>query len=150
MKGTMFGTRSRQADRLASTVVAAMLAALLGWAVVVPVAGVHLVAGTRPVGPGSVAVAALSSGIAAVLLRWALRSRPSGRTWWLGVAGSVLLVSLAGPVLSGATGTALVALESLHLLVGATLMVGVAGSWPRMPAGSPAGEPGGRRARRVR
>lgn len=115
----------------AVTVLAAMVAALLGWAVLDSLAGVELTVRTgaggtvQAVGPAAAMVAALVSG----LTGWALlalleRCSAEARSIWTVTPVLVLLVSLLGT--SAATSTAATAgLASLHLLVGGVLIVGL-------------------------
>ncbi|MFD6948597.1 hypothetical protein A6A08_18245 [Nocardiopsis sp. TSRI0078] len=124
------GTSSRPTARRALTVAAAVLAPLFLWALTVPLAGVELTAlpggEPRAVGPVAVAVAGLVFGLAA----WALLAvlertvRRPGRVWTV-VAFSVLVLSLAGPVTSGAEPAAVLVLAGMHVLVGAVLILGL-------------------------
>lgn len=111
----------------ALVVLGAAGAALLGWVVAVPVAGIDLVAdtgggATQRVGAVSVVLAGLLVGLAgwgllAVLERFTAR----GRLIWTVLAVLVLLVSLAGP-LGGATAAARLTLAGMHVLVGVILI----------------------------
>lgn len=110
-----------------AAVATAVAGALLIWTVAVPLGGLDLevaAAGQR-VGPASILGAVLIGGAAAwLLLALALRF-PYGRTVWTGVAVAVLVLSLTGPVLSGAAGTVLAVLELMHLVVGLALILGL-------------------------
>ncbi|MFE6971548.1 DUF6069 family protein [Isoptericola sp. NPDC057653] len=65
-------------------------------------------------------------GVRALLLR-----RPGGgRTAWLVLSGTVLLVSLLGP-LGAANAGAVVLLQLEHLAVGGVIMLGLSGAEPR-------------------
>ncbi|GAA3135698.1 DUF6069 family protein [Nonomuraea salmonea] len=109
----------------------AAVAALVVWAVAVPVAGValtvHMGGGPQEVGPVSVVVASLVIGLAgwallAVLERVA--SRP-GRVWTV-VALAVLVLSLLGPLGGAVGGGAMSVLIVMHLVVGGVLVGGLA------------------------
>ncbi|TDC95576.1 hypothetical protein E1292_39195 [Nonomuraea deserti] len=113
------------------TVIGASAAALAGWVLAVPVAGIALTVrmggGMQQVGPAAVVVASLLAGLAgwallAVLERFASRA---GRPWTI-VALAVLALSLLGPLGSAAGTTATLVLVLLHLIVGAVLVPGLA------------------------
>lgn len=112
----------------ALAVAGAVIAAVVVWALAVPVAGVRLVVsaghgGQQEVGPGLVVAVSLGAGLAgwallAVLERWA--PRPA-RAWTI-AALVVLLVSLTGPATAAATVPAALTLAALHLSVAAVLV----------------------------
>ncbi|MEV4807122.1 DUF6069 family protein [Nonomuraea sp. NPDC049421] len=113
------------------TVGGAAVAALVVWAVAVPLAGVALTVqmggGLQEVGPVSVVVASLVIGLAgwallAVLER--VTSRP-GRVWTV-VAPAVLVLSLLGPLGRAVGGAAMSVLVVMHLVVGGVLVGGLA------------------------
>ena len=120
--------RGRVAVRPAALAVAgAAGAAVLAWAVAVPVLGVDLRVGTEgaatAVGPGSVVAAAVLAG----LLGWALlallvRSVARAGTVWRAVAVVVLLLSLGGPLAMGVGTASVVVLLTLHAVVAAVLI----------------------------
>lgn len=119
-------TQSRRRLHRATIVVLVALAAVAMHAVITST-GVDLVVGEstrRTVTGGAAAGAALVAG----LLGWALLallerfSRRPERTW-TSVAGGVLALSLGGPVIAGASGSALLGLLALHLVVGGLLVV---------------------------
>ena len=120
--------RGRVAVRPAALAVAgAAGAAVLAWAVAVPVLGVDLRVGTEgaatAVGPGSVVAAAVLAG----LLGWALlallvRSVARAGTVWRAVAVVVLLLSLGGPLAMGVGTVSVVVLLTLHAVVAAVLV----------------------------
>ncbi|MEV4570932.1 DUF6069 family protein [Nonomuraea sp. NPDC049419] len=112
------------------TVCGAAVAALVVWAVAVPMAGVALTVrmggGVQEVGPVSVVVASLAIGLAgwallAVLERVA--SRP-GRVWTV-VALAVLVLSLLGPLGGAVGGGAMSVLVVMHVVVGGVLVGGL-------------------------
>lgn len=116
----------------ASTVAAAVLAALMVWLVAVPVAGLDLLvrpgaAAAYQVGIGSVAIVSML----AALLGWGLLSLlerlvpAHACTVWTVVAGVVLVLSLAGPLTGGTTAAVTVTLSLMHVAVGAALIVGL-------------------------
>ncbi|WP_433493250.1 DUF6069 family protein [Micromonospora sp. CA-248089] len=120
---------NRRRDRLL-TVLAASAAALLGWVLAVPVAGVELVARTgstdQRVTPVAVVVSALLAGLAGwALLALLERLTARARTAWTVVAAVVLLVSLLGPLGGGVGGAATLTLVALHLVAGAVLITGL-------------------------
>lgn len=129
------GRRSRPA---AAVIACAAAGGLLIWALAVPLAGLELevaAAGQR-VGPVSIIIAALVGGLAAWLLRALLSRWAHGRTVWTVLGSVVLLLSLAGPALSGAGGAVLVVLELMHLVVGVVLLLGLGRrAGPRRRAG---------------
>ena len=120
--------RGRVAVRPAALAVAgAGGAAVLAWAVAVPVLGVDLRVGTEgaatAVGPGSIVAAAVLAG----LLGWALlallvRSVARAGTVWRAVAVVVLLLSLGGPLAMGVGTASVVVLLTLHAVVAAVLV----------------------------
>ncbi|PDP88152.1 hypothetical protein CQJ94_08475 [Glycomyces fuscus] len=127
--GSTTRTSSTRPRRLL-TAAAAVLAPLALWALAVPLLGADLTAfpGGRPqpVGPGAVAFAGLVSaaaawGLLAVLERTARRPRRA----WTATACVVLVLSLAGPLTSGAAPVAVLVLEGMHVLVGAVLILGL-------------------------
>lgn len=106
------------------TIAAAAAAALTIWIVAVPVAGVSLSTAATTVGPAAVVSTALLVGCAAWLALIVLRSLRGGLTEWTVLGCVVLLASLAAPPFSGASGTSLLVLELMHLVVGATVLTG--------------------------
>ena len=117
---------SRRGSRLLA-VVAAVAAAAAVWVVAVPVLGVDLRARmgstVEDVGIGAV----VGSALLAALLGWALlalleRRSERAAAIWSGVAGVVLLLSLAGPLTSGVGATATVVMVLMHLAVAAVLV----------------------------
>lgn len=119
------GGTARQGGLLA----AGVLAPLVGWVVLVPVAGLRLTvssgSGARTVGPLAVVVAALvGSGAALVLARLSRRAAHPRRTYlWLVAIG--LVVSLTGPA-QATTVRAALGLALLHVLVAAAVVPGSA------------------------
>ncbi|MGP3935090.1 DUF6069 family protein [Nonomuraea sp. KM88] len=112
------------------TVIGASAAALAGWVLAVPVAGIALTArmggGAEQVGPAAVVVASLVAGLAgwallAVLERFVSRA---GRLWTI-VALAVLALSLLGPLGSAVGAASTLVLVLLHLIVGAVLVPGL-------------------------
>ncbi len=111
----------------AAVIACAAAGGLLIWAAAVPLAGLELeVAGAgQRVGPTSIIIAALVAGVAAWLLLALLSRLAHGRTVWTVVGSVVLLLSLAGPAISGAGGAVLVVLELMHVVVGVVLLLGL-------------------------
>jgi hypothetical protein len=132
MASTTRPTRAR-----ALTVAAAVAAAVLGWALLAPVAGLDL---TVTVGTGQQrlgVVAVIAATLVTGLVGWGLRAlldRLTGRarTAWTVIATVVLALSLLGPVGSAVGGGTVAALIGLHLLVGLVLLLGLRAG--RMPA----------------
>lgn len=106
------------------TIAAAVTAALVVWVVAVPIAGVTLSTAGTTVGPAAVTIAVLLAGCTAWLTLILLRSLRGGLTEWTVLGCVVLVASLAAPPLSGASGTSLLVLELMHLVVGATVLTG--------------------------
>jgi hypothetical protein len=121
-------SRGRLAVRPAALAVAgAAGAAVLTWAVAVPLLGVDLRVGTggaaQAVGPGSVVAAAAVAGV----LGWALlallvRTVARAEAVWRALAVAVLLLSLGGPVAMGVGTASVVVLLALHVVVALVLV----------------------------
>lgn len=109
----------------AAVTLTAVSAALAVWVFAVPVAGVTLTAGGLTVSLTAVALVSLGSGCAASLSYLIMRGFRGGAVMWTVIACAVLVLSLAGPLLSGARDSALVTLELMHLAVGVTMIVGL-------------------------
>ncbi|MDT0300724.1 DUF6069 family protein [Streptomonospora wellingtoniae] len=114
--------------RRALAAVGAAVAALVLWAVAVPVAGIEVTAyraGTLgPIGPVSIGASALAMGLAgwallAVLERLMKRPGPV----WTSVATAVMLLSLAGPLISTADSASMFVLLAMHLVVGVAVIL---------------------------
>lgn len=111
------------------TVIGAGAAALLLWALAVPLAGVDLTVrqgGTdQEVGPAMIVAAGLAAGFAAWALLAVLErfTAHAGRIWTI-IAASVLALSLLG-TLSAVSGAATLVLMGEHLVVGGVLIVGL-------------------------
>lgn len=118
--------RSPRSRAVLLTLTAAAAAGLLVWAAAVPLAGIELELATgQIIGPVSILGAALVGGALGWLLLALLVRLPWGRTVWSAVAAVVLLLSLTGPLLSGAAGGVLLILELMHLAVGLVLILGL-------------------------
>ncbi|APX32625.1 hypothetical protein BH708_07725 [Brachybacterium sp. P6-10-X1] len=113
--------------RAVAALAAAVAAGLLVWVMAAVLGGLQLaVAGFgQSVGPFSVTAAALLGGAAGWLLLVLLRRRPGGRARWTRIGIGVLVLSLVGPIASGAAGAVLLVLEVMHLLVGTVLILGL-------------------------
>lgn len=128
--------------RAALAVAGATVAAAVPWAVA-RLAGTDLevtTAGrTMDVGPAMVLGAALAMSLAGWgLLTWLLRRRGDGVRVWTGVALTVLLLSLSGPLLAEADAGVRVWLALMHVAVGAVLIPGLrAAVRDRTPSGPP-------------
>jgi hypothetical protein len=114
-----------------ATIAGAVGAALALWVLSVPVAGVDLTVGSGPaqqtVGPAQVAiVSALAGGTAWALLAFLEGRFRAGRRAWRITAWAVLAVSLLGPIGMGATDAVLATLVAMHVVVGMTLILGLA------------------------
>lgn len=124
-------TGPRSGVRRSVTLVLAATAALVVWAVGVPLAGLDLTVGSgataQSVGPASVVVVPLLAGGVAWALLALLESRlRNGRRVWRITAWTMLALSLLGPVGAGAAGKVLGVLVAMHLVAGVTLIVGLA------------------------
>ncbi|WP_326557669.1 DUF6069 family protein [Micromonospora sp. NBC_01796] len=113
------------------TLLVAAAVALAVWVVGVPLAGLDLTLGSgteqQTVTPASVvAVPLLVGGAGWALLAFLEGRFRGGRRAWLVTAWAVLVLSLLGPVTSGASGGVLAVLLGMHVLVGVTLIVGLA------------------------
>jgi hypothetical protein len=118
--------------RRAATVAGAAAAALAGWALAGPIAGVDLTVQTgaadQRVGPVAVVAASLLAGAAAwavLALLERLVSRP--RPVFTAVALAALALSLPGPLTSAADPAGAAVLAGLHVVVAAVLV-------PALPA----------------
>ncbi len=128
--GRVTAASHRQLRRRASAVTAAVLVALVVWAVAVPLLGVQLTVRTtsssssmQTIGAGFV----LAVSLLAALLGWGLlaaleRRTQRAETVWTVAAGVVLLLSLAGPLTASLTTGGTVSLVVLHLSVAAVLI----------------------------
>lgn len=123
-------TAATPVRRLAAAAVAgATVAPAVPWAVA-RIAGADLevtTAGTTmDVGLALVLPTALAMSLAGWgLLTWLLRRRGDGRRVWTGVALTVLVLSLSGPLITEADADARVYLLLMHLAVGAVLIPGL-------------------------
>jgi len=126
--------------RRALGVAAASAAALIAWAIVDPVGGVRLAVhsgdGTTTIGPVSVLMTSLVTG----LLGWACLAvlervvrRP--RLAWTGTAAVSLALSLLGPLGSAVDGASRAGLVGLHIVVGVVLIAVLGGTAPSRRAG---------------
>jgi hypothetical protein len=121
----------RVEDRSRLAVVGVTVAAALAlWAIVAPVAGVELEAiqGTRQihVGPGSILFASAAMSLAGWgLLAFLERRTPNARKVWTILAVAACILSLGSPLVSGIGVGAKLSLASLHLIVGATVVLGL-------------------------
>lgn len=121
--------RRRRLRAQALTIAAAATVAIAGW-IVVRLVGVDLLVKngdhTEKIGLPAAALVSVAAGFCGIALL-ALLERFTGRprrAWYL-TATIVLLVSFLGP-LSAATVAAGFALTALHLLVGSTVIIGLA------------------------
>lgn len=119
--------------RRAATVAGAAAAGIAVWIVSVPLLGVELTAtsgGSQlTVGPGAVVFAGLLAGgagwgLLAVLERYTARPR----ALWTIVAVAVLVLSLIGPLAQATTVAAGATLAAMHIAVGTTIVVSLAGT----------------------
>lgn len=119
------------------TLVGAVGAAVAGWLFWNLVLDVRTVspdmgAGSFPITLlGCIVVVLVSGGLGLAVTALVERVAPRPRTAWVVVAALTLLVSLAGPLTgAGVSTVARLALVSLHLLVGAVLLLGIASTLP--------------------
>lgn len=107
----------------------AAAAALAGWAILAPLAGLTLTArqgGVQHIG----AAAVLAASIAVSLAGWGLlaileRRTPRARDTWTVIATVVCVLSLGSPLTNGIGLGAKLGLASLHLIVGVTVILGL-------------------------
>ncbi len=126
--------RSRRRTRLAA-VAGSVAAAAAIWLVAVPLLGVDLEVArwdgdvTMTVTPAHVITTALVAALAAwgALAVLETVARRAARRIWLVAALVVLVVSLVMPVTAARTTAAVVALELMHVAVGAVLITAVPG-----------------------
>ena len=133
--GVWAAASQRRQRRLwrACTVLAGAALAMAVWAIAAPILGIDLVAGSgaaaQPVGPVSVAASSLLLGGAAwALLALLERMGERGVRIWQVTGWLVLALSLAGPLLMGGAWPVLATLLLMHVVVGVTLMLGLAHS----------------------
>ena len=147
-KATAAGTAPTDAKtrptrrRRALAVLGAAAATLTVWAIAGPLAGVdlrvHVGSGTQHVGPATVVAVSILAGLAG----WALLAAMEhftlrARAVWTATALTVLALSLAGPLTSGATTAAKMALTGMHLAAAAVLVPALTGSRVRARTTSP-------------
>ena len=128
--GRVAAPSHRQLRSRAFAVTAAVLAALVVWAVAVPLLGVQLTVRTTPSSSSMQTIGAgfvLAVSLLASLLGWGLlavlerRTQRAGTVWTV-AAGVVLLLSLAGPLTAAVTTGGKVSLVLSHLSVAAVLI----------------------------
>ena len=120
--------RSSRAPGEAAVIATSVVAACATWALWVDAAGVdlevHAGDGVRTVGIAAVALTAGIVALAGSLLARLFARSVQGLHWWTVLAGGLWLLSMLGPL--GATSvTGGLGLASLHLVVGATVILGV-------------------------
>ncbi|MHA6783735.1 DUF6069 family protein [Pseudonocardia saturnea] len=121
-------TTAPLAIRRGFSVLGAVAAPVVVWCIAGPLAGIEMTADVAgaptPVGPVAVVVAALAAGLAGWGLLVVLeRSTRHARTAWTWTAVTVLALSLAGPLISSASGPAGTGvLAAMHLACGAVLI----------------------------
>ena len=124
------------AQRTAGIVAVAAAVALGLWAVA-RLLGVDLdvrISGdVRQVGPADVLITTVLAGLAAWVVHSILARTPRTASWWPFVGSTALAISMTGPSYL-ADGADAVALMTIHLLVGATLILGFATSRPSWTA----------------
>lgn len=111
----------------ALTIVAATAATFTVWSVAHPIAGADLIvdtgSGRTTVTPAAVVLVTIVVGLAAWgLLALLERFTKRAATLWSWIAGTVLVISLSGPVGSAVGGGATAALVAMHLAAGAVLI----------------------------
>jgi hypothetical protein len=122
-------SRRRRLGRIA-TVAAAIAAPLIVWVIAVPIAGVDLTVGSgaaaQTITPLSIVVVVLVAGLAAwgVLALLERFVKHPGRVFAI-IGWTVLALSLLAPVTGGAAGAVFVVLVVMHLVTGATLVIGL-------------------------
>lgn len=124
--GTTSAARPSRCAR-ALAVLAAAAATVTVWAIAGPVAdvdlSVQLGSATQHVGPATVAIVSIAAGLAAWGLLAALEHfTPRARAVWTAIALVTLALSLAGPLIDGATPATKVALTGMHLAAAVILV----------------------------
>lgn len=119
-------------------VAGAVLAPVIVWAIAVPLIGVDLRAvidpgaPAQPIGPTSILPVALVVSLLGWALLALLETRTArARTIWTATACAVLVVSLAGPLVGGATPAATLTLIAAHAALAAALIPALYYSSPR-------------------
>jgi hypothetical protein len=123
-------TRAHYVARIRGLGVAgAVLAPAAVWTIGVPLLGVDLRAVIEPGSPAQAIGLAMVIPVALVvsLLGWALlalleRRTPRARTIWTAIAVAVLVLSMAGPLVGGATTAATLTLIAAHVALAAVLI----------------------------
>ena len=123
--GTTSAARPSRCAR-ALAVLAAAAATVTVWAIAGPLAGVDLSvqlgSATQHVGPATVAIVSIAAGLAAWgLLATLEHFTPRARAVWT-IALVTLALSLAGPLIDGATPATKVALTGMHLAAAVILV----------------------------
>jgi hypothetical protein len=122
----------RQGRARALSAAGGALAGALAWTVEVPLLGIHL---NVRFGPGHMQTIAIGQvigvAVAASLLGWLLlalleRRTPRARTRWITVALAALAASLALPLATATTSSAVAGLIVMHLTVGAVVIPALA------------------------
>jgi hypothetical protein len=129
-------TMQPSAQRTAGIVAVAAAVALGLWAVARLLGvdlDVRIDGDLRQVGPADVLVTTVLAGLAAWVVHSILARTPRGARWWPFIASTALAISMTGPSYL-ADGADAVALMTIHLLVGATLILGFATSRPSWTA----------------
>ncbi|MFG1911193.1 DUF6069 family protein [Kribbella sp. NPDC048928] len=123
------GPRRRSGRSRLAVVGVAAVAALLDWVILAPIAGLTLTArqgGVQHIGAPAVVI----STIVVAFAGWALlsileRRTPRARDIWTVVATIVCITSLGSPLTNGIGTGAKLGLASLHLVVGAIVILGL-------------------------
>ncbi len=119
-------------------VLAATASALIAWSAISPLGGVDLVVPTgtttRTVDALDVAFAAVLSGVAGWCVAALLQRRADRpRRTWLATATTVFVLSLTGPLTSGAAASVPGSLVALHAVVAAVVIPQLARTLPAGP-----------------
>lgn len=129
---------SRQNRMRALCVAGGAAAAIIAWAVEVPLLGIRLAIRFGAMRPETVVAGqVVGAAIVASLLGWLLlavleRSLSRSRAAWTGAAVTVLVVSLALPLAAATTTSAAVGLIAMHLAVAAAVIPGMSSTARRL------------------
>ena len=129
-KTTRYASARRRRLGRVATIAAAIAAPLIVWLIAVPVAGVDLTVGSgaaaMTITPLSIVVVVLIAGLGAwgVIALLERFVKHSGRVFAI-IGWTVLALSLLLPITAGAPGDVFVVLVVMHLVTGATLVIGL-------------------------
>lgn len=110
---------------IAAVALVGTVAAMAIWVIAVPIAGITLVADVMIISLASVAIVSLGSGCVAGLTYVLMKPLRDGVMIWTILSCAGLVISMIGPLMSGANGATVAVLELMHLAVGTTTILGL-------------------------